>query len=155
MRAHFWPSFASNRRHDKASGSSWWLLVVCALLLVAPAGAAPLSLSQARHSSAPVEAVFAWLHAESSVSQESRAAVLQVLCERAGLGEVDTARVLSSYEEWSSGNSAFESPSCVDASTCIHAATSLDAPSRRLMLLARTHGEVRHASYDYHVAYLE
>lgn len=90
------------RRHDK---SSWWLLLVCALLLAAPTNAAPLSLAQTRQSSAQVEAVFAMLQSvDATDSLESRAA-LQVLCAQAGLDELSTARLLSSYERWSHAQS--------------------------------------------------
>ena len=121
---------------------------MCALLLAAPSNAAPLSLAQTRQSSAQVEAVFAMLQSvEAADSLESRAA-LQVLCARAGLDELSTARLLSSYERWSHVQ---ESP----ASTCISALPStcdvrLDA-SRTLRATAclkseapiRTHARIQ------------
>ena len=103
------------RRHDKASGSSWWLLLVCALLLAAPSHAAPLSLTQTR-SAAQVEAVFALLQS-AEAPLESRAA-LQVLCKRAGLDEISTAHLLSSYERWSHEQGASSTCSAPPSSTC-------------------------------------
>lgn len=126
---------APKRRHDK---SSWWLLLVCALLLAAPSNAAPLSLAHTRQSSAQVEAVFAMLQsAEAADSLESRAA-LQVLCARAGLDELSTARLLSSYERWTH---AQKTPT----STCRVAITSTCGPrldaSRTLRVTARLKSE--------------
>lgn len=127
------------RRHEK---SSWWLLLVCALLLAAPSSAA-ISLHTAR-STAQVEAVFAMLQA-SEAPLESRAA-LQVLCARAGLDELSTARLLSSFERWNHAQASAPSTCSLPPSTC----TRLDA-SRSLLTTAfvpneapvRTHARIK------------
>ena len=136
---------APKRRHDK---SSWWLLLVCALLLAAPANAAPLSLAQTRQSTAQVEAVFAMLQsAEAADSLESRAA-LQVLCARAGLDELSTARLLSSYERWSHvQNPPASTCSAALPSTCdvrLDASRTLRATARlKSEAPIRTHARIR------------
>lgn len=125
------------RRHDK---SSWWLLLVCALLLAAPTNAAPLSLAQTRQSGAQVEAVFAMLQsAEAADSLESRAA-LQVLCARAGLDELSTARLLSSYERWTHAQKSPAPPSTCSTLVTSTCAPRLDA-SRTLRVTACLHSE--------------
>ncbi len=129
---------AKTSRHAKASGSSWWLLLVCALLLAAPTHAAPLSLAHTRQSSAQVEAVFAMLQAaDASDSHESRAA-LQVLCARAGLDELATARLLSSYERWAHAQQA--ASTCSDLLSTSACAPRLDG-SRTLLVTARLKSE--------------
>jgi hypothetical protein len=125
------------RRPEK---SSWWLLLVCALLLASSAGAAPLSLTHTRQSSAQAEAVFAMLRSvEAADAGESKVA-LQVLCARAGLDDLATARLLSSYERWTHAQKCVAS-----ASTCSVALLSSWPPrthvSRSLRITERFDNE--------------
>ncbi len=105
-----------SRRSDKSSWTALWLAMVCALLLVSPGQAAP-SLSQMRQVTASYETVFHWLQ-NAEAAPDSRAQVLQTLCQSAGLDYADTARVLESYQQWTREHSTPHHAAIATASTC-------------------------------------